>query len=190
MGLVTLRASHTIFSVFIAKQVRRTLKLRLAHVAVTLKTGLRLRSLLQHFGFGLHARKKLTGVSDRDLTMRAVTTQTGKPCAFMLTTPPHRMLIHLRVARLAVCAGFRCPHLHWVLDLRRITLSDMGLSRTMTSLAACHLAFPIARVRQLRMRCVREVLELSFVTVFAGITSYVFIAGCLGSGFSINSAYR
>ena len=146
MGLVALRASHAILSVFVAKQMRRTLKLCFAHVAMALKTRLRLRPLLQHFGFRLHARKKLTWVSDRDLTMRTVTTQTGKPCAFMLTTSPHRMLIHLRMAGLAVCAGFRCLHLCRVLNLLRIPLLYVGLARTMASLAARLLTFPTARV--------------------------------------------
>ena len=50
------------------------------------------------------------------------------------------MLVHLTVARLAVCASFLWLHLHRVLDLLRITLGGVSLAWSMTTLTTSSLS--------------------------------------------------
>src|SRR5437870_13813551 len=88
MRLVTSRAGHPAFAVLVAEQVRRTLKLRLPHITMTLEAGLRLCPRLQHFGFRLRVGKQLTGVNGRRRMMRTVTAQAREPGALVLAAAP------------------------------------------------------------------------------------------------------
>jgi hypothetical protein len=64
-------------------------------------------------------------------------------------------------------------------DLLRIAFFDVRFAWTMTRLTASHFVAPTADLRELRVRRVRESLELIFVAVFAGIASdvVVFVVG-------------
>ena len=58
-------------------------------------------------------------------------------------------------------------------DLLGIAFLDVRLAWTMARLATCHLVFPATGLRELCVGSVRKSFELIFVTVFAGVTSYV-----------------
>ncbi len=99
--------------------------------------------------------------------VQAVAAQTGKARTLVLATPPHRMLVHLRMADLAGCAGLFRFHLCRVFDLGGVALWDVGLAGTVARFAACHLVLPIPARCQFRVDRMREGLELCFVAVFA-----------------------
>src|SRR5690349_2782251 len=58
-------------------------------------------------------------------------------------------------------------------DLFRIAFFGVRLARTVARLATRHLVLPTANLRELRMRSMRESLELVFVTVLARIAADV-----------------
>jgi len=58
-------------------------------------------------------------------------------------------------------------------NLRRITFFGMRLTRSMTRLTACYFLLPGTQLSKLGMRCVRVVLKLIFVAIFAGVAADV-----------------
>src|SRR5215216_2951410 len=163
---------HAHFSIFVPKQMSRSLELRFPHVAMALQTGLNFRPHFQKFCLSLRVGKKLARICRCLCMMRAVTAHTGKTSALVFASAPHGMLVHLRVAPLTGGAGLCRFHLCGVLDFGWIAFSDMSLAWTVTSFATGHLVFPVPSGGQFRMDGEREVLELCFVTVFACFTAH------------------
>jgi hypothetical protein len=132
---------------------------------------------LLRVGF-IHETDRFTNISIVNKRVWWVTIRTANVVTPMLAAPE---IIPFLFARMT-CQTSLGNLLGWFVlkrdDLRRIAFFRVGLSRTMTRLAACNFVFPTADFGEPGVRSMRKDFELVLVTVFASFAADVIVRYC------------